>query len=294
MDHRKMNLRTYLTVIVGLPGALSGPGLLAAPLHDAVRAGDLAEVSTLVVSAPDINEADSYGVTALQLAVRKNNLKIVEFLVTNGADLDIMDPRLKYTALHKAAYKGNFAIMELLVGSGGNVDLRNDQGASPLHLAARKGHDKIAELLIANGAGVNARDAKEYTPLHNAAWNGHNQAVNKSDERVAIDGYDPVAYFTMTAATKGSESINHVWLDETWLFVNEDHKALFAANPTRYMPNYGGYCSYDPYLRGHGHTVDPTAWRIVDDKLYLFESESTAAHAIPTAEWDKVKAGLIQ
>ena len=120
------------------------------------------------------------------------------------------------------------------------------------------------------------------------------QAGNKSDEAVAIDGYDPVAYFTMTEAARGSESINHVWLDETWLFVNEEHKTLFAANPMRYMPNYGGYCSYDAYELGHGHGVDPTAWRIVDGKLYLFRSEATAAHAIPTVEWEKVKAGLAQ
>ena len=123
---------------------------------------------------------------------------------------------------------------------------------------------------------------------------GQAQAGNQSDERVAIDGYDPVAYFTMTEAAKGSESISHAWLDETWLFVNAEHKTLFAANPTRYMPNYGGYCSYDPYELGHGHGVDPTAWRIVDDKLYLFRSEATAAHAIPTVEWEQVKAGLTQ
>ena len=110
----------------------------------------------------------------------------------------------------------------------------------------------------------------------------------------AIDGYDPVAYFTMQDAVKGQESIEHKWLGEKWHFVNEDHKAQFVADPMKFMPNYGGYCSYDPMTRGHDHHVDPTAWRIVDDDLYLFFSEETADHAMPQDEWAKVKNGLAQ
>ena len=60
------------------------------------------------------------------------------------------------------------------------------------------------------------------------------------------------------------------------------------------MPNYGGYCSYDPITAGHDHNVDPTAWRIVDDSLYLFFSEETADHAMPEEKWEKVKNGLAQ
>lgn len=110
----------------------------------------------------------------------------------------------------------------------------------------------------------------------------------------AIEGYDPVAYFEMVKAVKGSESISHGWLGKKWLFVNEDHKALFSADPISYMPNYGGYCSYDPYKYGHNHKIDPTAWRIVDGELYLFFSEKKANHAMPTEKWAKVKAGLSQ
>ncbi len=116
----------------------------------------------------------------------------------------------------------------------------------------------------------------------------------KAPDGLAIHGYDPVAYFTMVKAVKGLDSIDHVWLDRRWAFANEEHKALFVANPTRYMPNYGGYCAYDPVSEGHNHTVDPTAWRIVNNKLYLFYSETKAAYAMPIEKWDKVKAGLAQ
>ena len=118
--------------------------------------------------------------------------------------------------------------------------------------------------------------------------------VQAREIELAIKGYDPVAYFTMIEAVEGSGEISHVALDYKWQFVNEEHKSMFMADPMRYMPNYGGYCSYDPVHRGHDHDVDPTAWRIVENKLYLFYSETTAAHAIPRDEWQKVKAGLSQ
>ena len=111
---------------------------------------------------------------------------------------------------------------------------------------------------------------------------------------IAIDGYDPVAYFEMQKPAKGSESITHEWLGKEWLFTSNRHKVLFVEDPMTYMPNYGGYCSYDPVSAGHDHKIDPTAWRIVDNELYLFFSEKDANHSMPTYAWDKVKAGLSQ
>ena len=119
-------------------------------------------------------------------------------------------------------------------------------------------------------------------------------AVNPQRDSVAIQGYDPVAYFTELEAKKGSEEISLEWLGDTWLFSNEENKNLFAGDTMRYMPNYGGYCSYDPVSAGHGHAIDPTAWRIVNDKLYLFYSEMTAGQKMESDEWQQVKAGLAQ
>ena len=104
---------------------------------------------------------------------------------------------------------------------------------------------------------------------------------------------------------KGSESISHKWLGENWYFVNEEHKALFKGDPLRYVPNYGGYCSYDKesYNEGkdHRHKIDPTAWRIVEDRVYFFFAERNANHMVSSEKWErnketwrKVKAGLSQ
>ena len=119
--------------------------------------------------------------------------------------------------------------------------------------------------------------------------------VHKQEaDQTAIEGYDPVAYFTELRAVKGSDEINHEWLGDRWLFSSEKNKQLFVMDAMSYMPNYGGYCSFDPVSAGHDHDVDPTVWRIVNDKLYLFYSEQTAGQKMHADEWIKVKAGLVQ
>jgi len=114
------------------------------------------------------------------------------------------------------------------------------------------------------------------------------------EEHLAIEGYDPVAYFTMLQSVKGEESISHEWLDKKWVFANEAHRKLFVGDPMAYMPNYGGFCSVDEVMPEHNlvHEIDPETWRIVDDKLYLFYAEDTAIRNLPVLKWKKVKAGL--
>ena len=54
----------------------------------------------------------------------------------------------------------------------------------------------------------------------------------------------------------------------TWYFANAGNKDLFAADPEQYAPQYGGYCAY-AVSQGYTAAIDPDAWKIVDDKLYL-------------------------
>ena len=115
---------------------------------------------------------------------------------------------------------------------------------------------------------------------------------------VAIKGYDPVAYFRLGRAVKGSEELRHEWLGQEWHFVKARHRDLFAEDPVKYVPQYGGYCSESHSVS----EIDPTAWRIVDGRLYLFFSEASAARfegddrAQSDAErhWEDVKGDLAQ
>ena len=92
--------------------------------------------------------------------------------------------------------------------------------------------------------------------------------VNKTLFGNAIDGYDPVAYHQGKGPVEGSRSITYDWNGATWWFVSEENRDLFAADPERYAPVYGGYCAYGVAV-GNKVGFDPEAWTIFEDKLYL-------------------------
>jgi len=98
-------------------------------------------------------------------------------------------------------------------------------------------------------------------------------AVNTTSDNIAIHGYDTVAYFTMGKATKGDEKIEHIWHGARWRFSSATHRDLFKANPDRYAPRYGGYCSMGLAI-GQYSDADPTQWSIVDGKLYLNKNKT--------------------
>ena len=85
---------------------------------------------------------------------------------------------------------------------------------------------------------------------------------------LAIRGTDPVAYFTQGSPVAGKPEFAHNWSGATWLFANEEHRDLFAANPEQYAPQYGGFCAW-AVSQGYTASIDPQAWKIVDGKLYL-------------------------
>jgi YHS domain-containing protein len=65
--------------------------------------------------------------------------------------------------------------------------------------------------------------------------------VNTNFFGVAIKGYDPVAYFTDGEAVKGKRNFSHNWNEAKWYFATAANRDLFASDPERYAPKYGGY-----------------------------------------------------
>lgn len=92
--------------------------------------------------------------------------------------------------------------------------------------------------------------------------------INASSTGLAMQGYDPVAYFTDGAPTKGSYKITSIYNDATYRFATEEHKAAFEKNPEAYVPAYGGYCAFGTAM-GFKFDGDPNHWKIVDNTLYL-------------------------
>jgi len=87
---------------------------------------------------------------------------------------------------------------------------------------------------------------------------------------LAIDGYDPVAYFTQNKAIEGKEKFRSVYKGVTYQFANAQHKKTFDANPARYEPEYGGWCAYAMGDSGKKVSIDPETFEVKNGKLYLF------------------------
>ena len=103
---------------------------------------------------------------------------------------------------------------------------------------------------------------------------------------VAIRGYDPVAYHLSGEPTAGDPAITGKWNDATWRFATAENRDAFLADPERYAPQFGGYCAW-AVSNGYTADIDPEAWVIVEDKLYLNYSPRIQR------KWSKDRAGNI-
>lgn len=94
--------------------------------------------------------------------------------------------------------------------------------------------------------------------------------------QVAIEGYDVVAYFEDHRARQGTSKYSVAWNGAHWQFASPRHKDMFASDPERYAPAYGGFCAYSVAF-GHAVKSDPEVFAIVDGRLFLLYSESARA-----------------
>ena len=85
---------------------------------------------------------------------------------------------------------------------------------------------------------------------------------------VAINGYDPVAYFTESRPVKGDTAIRSDWEGATLQFASAENKAIFDGDTEKYAPKYGGYCAY-AVSEGATAPTDPEAWTVHEGRLYL-------------------------
>jgi hypothetical protein len=86
---------------------------------------------------------------------------------------------------------------------------------------------------------------------------------------LAIEGYDPVAYFTTGRAVRGLPEIAYEWDEHSYLFSSAQHRKLFQTDPVRYAPQFANFCAMS-LARGELVEADPENWLISDGKLYIF------------------------
>ena len=115
------------------------------------------------------------------------------------------------------------------------------------------------------------------------------QNANLSKNRLAIEGYDPVAYFKSGKPVQGSKSIQTDRNGAIYYFSSEANKATFLASPTVYTPQYGGWCAYAMGETSEKVEIDPKTFKIIDTKLYLFYN---AYFNNTLTSWNKKEAVL--
>jgi YHS domain-containing protein len=100
------------------------------------------------------------------------------------------------------------------------------------------------------------------------------KSIDGSNEKLMLDGFDPVAYHLVGKNTRGIATISAQFDGVTYRFENETNKATFLKEPQRYVPQYGGYCA-NGIVYGIPWGGDGDTWKIIDGKLYIFGGQSS-------------------
>ena len=139
---------------------------------------------------------------------------------------------------------------------------------------------------------------------------GLGTALGSTTERVvtnrysglAIEGFDPVAYFVDTRPVRGVPDYEAAAEGAVWRFRNESNRSAFVAHPEIYGPRFGGYDPTD-LARGVTYAGNPRFWMVSGQRLYLFglEENRTAFAADParyvkeaTSRWPALERNLAQ
>lgn len=95
------------------------------------------------------------------------------------------------------------------------------------------------------------------------------KANNIDDSKIALQGYSPVSYLDLGLAQRGTKQFKTVHKEVVYYFTSADQKASFDKNPSKYLPQYGGFCAFGVYV-GAKFRVDPNKFVVSNGKYYLF------------------------
>lgn len=104
------------------------------------------------------------------------------------------------------------------------------------------------------------------------------QSKSGAEPRVALKGYDPVAYFTEQRPVKGTPEFRQEFDGERYHFATARNRAVFNADPDRYSPQFAAMCAVGVGM-GMRVEADPNVWKIIDGRLYVFSSPKALENA---------------
>jgi len=140
-------------------------------LMNAVAAGDMQQVSTLIVETnANINFVDesNRGFTPCHLAAENGLMSVLELLLTFNCDPNVPSVANigSLTPLHIATSKGYKKIVETLLNYYADPNIQDSNGFTPLHIACRKGFVEIAKLLLSKGTDIELKDEQGKTAYY--------------------------------------------------------------------------------------------------------------------------------
>jgi len=91
---------------------------------------------------------------------------------------------------------------------------------------------------------------------------------NLDGNGLALQGYDPVGFFTDSRPVKGNQQFQSQYHGATYYFASAEHKSAFDREPSKYEPQFGGFCAYGA-SRGKTVPIKIEAWQIVNGRLLM-------------------------
>lgn len=107
-----------------------------------------------------------------------------------------------------------------------------------------------------------------FLALSTSAFAAGKTLLNVDKTGLALKGYDPVAYFTENSPVKGDPQFVSTYNGARYQFASAANKSMFDANPSKYEPQFGGFCAYAA-SEGHTAKIEPDAFEILNDRLLL-------------------------
>jgi YHS domain-containing protein len=141
---------------------------------------------------------------------------------------------------------------------------------------------------VAGAAGADPSFADFAGRMERATTSSALGEYNLGDGKLALGGYDPVAYFTESAAKQGNAAIASKYHGATYHFASRQHRELFAADPQKYLPTYGGWCA-TAMAEGDKVDIDPETFKVTNGRLFLFYN-GWLGNALKS--WNKDEANL--
>jgi YHS domain-containing protein len=105
---------------------------------------------------------------------------------------------------------------------------------------------------------------------------------------VAINGMDPVTYFTEPEPLPGKPDFEYVWSGVPWYFASAANRDIFMRSPQVYVPQFGGHDTMS-LARGYLSDGNPRIYMVLVSRLYFFYSTDNR-YAFQMTEADSIKA----